>query len=341
MSHPHVIIDGIAVPIVSGGADEGDPAPDTGGDLSSAAAGMEARLEAGLADVQVDETGAEVGFDGDAPDAATTPADTPDDGTPEEMTYRDAQKLRQEQKEYRERWGPYEERFGRLDDDTRAVALELTPLLFEQDPAIAADIATLIQAYPSLVDADRQIVNDGIIGLLGRNDADAIHNLSLVGRLLRGEAPDDDTSEADDEYDDEPDGPAYVTEDVLEDRVQSVIRQQQLLAQEQAAVSEILAEVRDLGYDLDSEDVREQARVESLFALARRLGSIEEAHAALSGEGQSNVDEFVRGKQADASRPQPPGAAAPASEGRTLETLGDAEAGMNARLDAVLGPQRR
>ena len=341
MSHPHVIIDGIAVPLVRGGSDEG-------GDLDSAAAGMEARLEAGLADAQVADDGTVVGDElGSGAPAAPSPApETPaaeapgDDGG---MTYRDAQKLRAEQKEYRERWGPYEERFGALDDDTRQVALGLTPLLFEADPAIAADIATIIQAYPSLIDDDRQVIADGVLNLLGRNDADAIYNLRVVGQLLRGEPVGDDDGAGDEPDDDldEPTETSFVTEDQLEERFQSMMRQQALVAQEQAAVNEILAEVKDLGYDLDSEEPHEQARVESLFALARRLGSIEKAHEALSGLGQSNVDQFVQGKAADASRPQPPGAAAPASEGRALETLDDAEAGMNARLDAVLGPQRR
>jgi hypothetical protein len=337
MSHRTIIIDGIAVPVVTGGSDEGDygaadvaPAPTE--DLGAAASSMEARLNDGLADVELNS-------DGTVREGSSSSG--------EDMTYRDAQRLREEQREYRERWGSFEKAFSGVSDDARS-------RLLERAPDLGDDLAEIADVFAQLAPDDRDIIRQ-VVSQITTDPSAAAHNFAVIAATLRGDDYEDETAqgyaedqfapdEYDEEYDDyedEGEDPGYLTRQDLDEHLQSFMEHAAYQAEEDRQTDMILEEVRDLGYNLDAEDPVEQARNEALFALARRLGGdLQEAHLALSQIAERNVNEYVEGKAADASRPQPPGAGMAPSQERQLETTGDAEAAMRARLDAALGPSQ-
>lgn len=338
MTRDQVLIDGVLVPLVRGGdgsepADTGDaggadPGAGDVGSLSDAASSMEARLAEGLAGVQTDAEGNVVEPAG-AP--APPPAPAGDEG---DMTYRDAQALRAEQQQYRERWGGFEQAFSGVSDDARA-------RLLERAPDLGDDLAEIADAFATLAPDDRAIIAQ-VIGQIESSPEDAAHNLMAIAGMLRGDEPGAEGGEQVNVADDGEE-PEWVSREELDalinDRLTGFLTQHAIDQEEQRQVEGILTEVKDLGYDLESEDPIEQARGEALFALARRLGGdLTAAHEALSGVGQRSVDEFVNGKAADAGRPGLPGAGAPPSQERPLETMDDAEGAMRGRLDAMFGP---
>lgn len=328
MSHPHVIIDGIAVPIVSGGADEGD-APT--GDLAGAATSAMDRIDAAFAD-NPDYVDPELSEGAPETPSATAAPEGEGGDDDEGMTYAKAKELRAEQKAYRERWGAFEQAFQGLPDESVGFARQVMPLIARGN----ADAALVLGEYAGLHPDDRAIV-DQIADAAATNPQAAAAAFAEVAEQLRGAGAEDLEPEVDDDDFDEPDEPQYVTVEDLDERISTAAQRFAFEQREQAEVQSILAEVKDLGYDLESDDLHEQARVESLFALARRLGGdIGQAHEALSGMRQATVDEYVSGKAADAGRPQPPMAGAPASGERRLDTLEDAEAAMRARMAAHL-----
>lgn len=337
MSQDHIIIDGIELPVVRGGADEdgfdgGDVTPSEAppSDLGSAASSMEARLNDGLA-------GAELNPDGTVREGSSAPAG--DSGG--DMTYRDAQRLREEQREYRERWGSFEKAFSGVSDDARN-------RLLERAPDLGDDLAEIADVFAQLAPDDRDIIRQ-VVSQITTDPTTAAHNFSIIAATLRGDDAETEydnpypPEEGDLEYEDDEDyaEPEFLTREDLDSHLQSFLENAAYQAEEDRQTEMILTEVRDLGYDLDAEDPVEQARNEALFALARRLGGdLQEAHLALSQIAERNVHEYVDGKAADASRPQPPGAGMAPSQERPLETTGDAEAAMRARLDAALGPSQ-
>jgi len=338
MSHPYVIIDGIRVPIVSGGSDEGDggdaPAPDTGGDLAGAASSAMDRLDAAFGDstdVDTDLTGDGAGDPGGDEPVVTGLGD---DDQP--MSLKEARALRQEQKQYRERWGAFEKAFEGLPEQSAVLGRQVLPLVARGN----TDAAFVLGEYANL-HPDDQAVIDQIGEAVATNPQAAAIAFADVAAQLRGETDDpeadDDGPDDEYEYEDDEDGPQYLTPEDLDERLAGFMSTYAFQQAEQREVDSILAEVEKLGYDLTSDDVYEQARVESLFALARRLdGDIGKAHQAITGQRQAVVDEYVSGKAADVDRPLPPTAGAPSSGEKRLETLDDGEAAMRARLDAAL-----
>ena len=336
MSHPYVIIDGIRVPIVSGGSDEGDggdaPAPDTGGDLAGAASSAMDRLDAAFGDstdVDTDLTGDGAGDPGGDEPVVTGLGD---DDQP--MSLKEARALRQEQKQYRERWGAFEKAFEGLPEQSAVLGRQVLPLVARGN----TDAAFVLGEYANL-HPDDQAVIDQIGEAVATNPQAAAIAFADVAAQLRGDGADgaDEVDDLEYDEDDEDDGPQYLTPEDLDERLAGFMSTYAFQQAEQREVDSILAEVEQLGYDLTSDDVYEQARVESLFALARRLdGDIGKAHQAITGQRQAVVDEYVSGKAADVDRPLPPTAGAPSSGEKRLETLDDGEAAMRARLDAAL-----
>lgn len=310
---------------------------DTPGEVDDPAAAAMARLDAAF------------GPDGASP-VAEGPDDAPDPGGPaltstpagaeagtaasdEDMTYRDAQKLRKENQDYRERWSPFERAFGDLDEASQHQ-------LLAKAPGLGGDLALITDAFADLVPSDRQVIANVIKSIPYAPEA-AADALVAIAEELRKDPDALDDEPLGDELDEDLD-PRYLTADQFDRRLTSFMQAAQVDAEERARIDEIHRELKDLGYDLESTDKFAQARIESVLALARRLdGNVTAAHEALQeAYGQRTIDEFVEGKAADADRPLPPGAGAPDSGERTLETLGDSEGAMNARLDALFGPPR-
>lgn len=344
MSHPHVIIDGTRVPIVSGGDGEGDApdagAADTGGDLGGAATSMSDRLEAAFGaesdyvDPDLAEPGEATGGEPPAPAEATAA----DDDQP--MSLKEARALRAEQKAYREKWGGFEQAFSGMSEGGQALARAALPLVARGN----ADVAYVLGEYDGLHPDDQALIDGNLEGIAANPQAAALWFADVAGQL-RGNAPDgEDEPDAGDleragDDADLLDPSNFLTPEDFDARMQMFLQAYQAQQAEAVEVQGMLAQLGELGYDLESDDLHEQARVESLFALARRLdGDIGKAHEALTGQRQATVDEYVSGKVADADRPQPPTAGAPSSGERRLEgTLEEGEAGMRARLDATFG----
>lgn len=342
------LVDGVPVPIVSGGS--GPPAapesvvvpenvidvnPDVG-EVDDPAAAAAARLDAAFGPEGGPSAAAPADAGAGAPEAIPgtegAPAAGHDDGD-EPMSMREARKLREENADYRRQWQPFERAFGELDEADQHRILGRAPNL-------GADLALITDAFADLAPSDRQIIAN-VVASIPHAPEQAADALLAIAEELRKDpnAP----ADPDPGYDDDPDEPKYLTEAQFETRLRSFMDQARLDAEERTHVEGIQRELTELGYDLESDDLVMQARCEAVLALARRLdGDITKAHETLSeGITQKSVDEFVAEKAADADRPLPPGAGAPASGERQLETLDDSQGAMNSRLDAVFGPPRR
>lgn len=338
MSHPYVIIDGIRVPIVAGGSDEGD-APVADVDPAQAASD---RLEAAFADLPDDYVDPDLADDDEGtpsapeePEVEEPAGDEPAGDEDQPISLKEARKLRQEQKQYRERWGAYEQAYG-------SVTPESVNGLLQVAPNTAADLALMTASFGSLVPQDQAVVID-VLGRIESDPSTAARQIAVIGALLRGEDPQAAGAAVDDAIDDlddddlDDDGPGYLTPEDLDERLGQWFTQRQREMVEAAEDRALRAELEELGYDLDSEDLDEQVRLESLLATARRLGGdLTEAHRRLESVAQARIDKFVEERKADAGRPLPPSAGAPASGERELVTMDDAEASMRARLSGAL-----
>lgn len=303
--------------------DGGDVATDTGGDVDPAAA-MNERL-----------SGA---FDAEVADDAT---------------YRDVKGVRDDVAKARDAYKPYAEAFGGLDDAARAELLEVAPNL-------GGDLGVIGKAFAGLHPDDRKALA-GIIQGISTDPVAAAQQLQQAAAQIEqafGGGADDAGDEDDDEYDpaDELAELESYDDDEADDDPMAAPMTRADFAQmmEQAAYDQtvtnmeqtILTELRELGYDADSNDPVERARATALLELARTSDedlpvALRQAHEAIEGWEQQVIDQYASGKRADARRPQPPGGGAPASGERVLESLGDAREAMNARLDGVLGAGRR
>lgn len=320
-------------------------APDEGaGGGEPAAGGAEGAAPADTGGAPPGETLA----DGDANASARLDAAF-DAEVPDDLSYRDGAKLAADIAKARDTYKPFAEAFGSLDDDARAQLLEVAPnlgadlavigqsfaLLHPDDRAALASIIQGISVDPATAADDLVRAADAIRAAVDPDAAAAaekgdIEDLDAAGDL--GEFEDEDQ-----EYDlNDPNAPMTMG------RFNAMMEAAAAEQAEQQMVNEVVNELRELGYDPESEDQREQVRTEAVLAMARRLdGNLAEAHAALQAWEQGNVDQYVNGRRADAQRPLPPGAGAPPTQERVLETLDDAASAMDARLDAEYGPQRR
>lgn len=220
------------------------------------------------------------------------------------LTYRDGKKLEQELKADRERWRPFSDTFGSMNENDAAVILR-TVQKMQTDPAgAAADFATIAQ----------------VLGWTPEQTAAVTE------------------AAADSVGDDDEDRPLTVAE------YRAMEAERSRAAETEREVGRMRAEIAELGYDLDAaEGSAQQARTAALISLATSLdGDIAKAHQQMQLIEQQANDQYIAGKRADAARPGTVGnqGTGPSSE-RRVETTADAEAAMNARLDAAFGPERR
>ena len=232
--------------------------------------------------------------------------DDDDDGDDaDDMPYRDAKKLRAELKADRERWRPYEETFGGLNEQD-AAALRHAATLLQTDPKAAA---ALFAKFAEVLTPAEQAAVDQAVADAGGDDDRPLTAAEVDARLDARLAA---------------------------ERSETEIERHKIA---------MLAEIRELGYDPDSEDEDEQLRFQQLVAVAGTLdGDIAGAHERLERQVQKAIDSYLDGKRADARRPTSGAAQGTGpSEQRVLESMADAEAAANARLDAAFGvqPSRR
>lgn len=264
-------------------------------------------------DATMDAIAAGYGEGGSTPVAPEPPTPEPEPVEPlagldpsrvqDDMPYRDAKALRDEIVRARERYQPYAEVFDTLPGDDRDTLLEVARILNSGD---RDEVARFLAESAKHVGGDGWTFPDGTDAPEGAPGAT-------------------------------PPEPAYLTEDVLEQKL-AERDQKQAVADAQR---EMLNEIRGLGYDPDSTDPIQRARFASLVELVRMDpdGSIENAHKALGSWEQQIRDEYVRGKTADAGRPALIDGGATPVESARMDTLDDAEAAMRARLDQSFGPR--
>lgn len=240
--------------------------------------------------------------------------DLDDDRDYDNISYRDGKKLEAELKADREKWRPYRETFETM-HPTDADAIMQTVALMRSDPAAAAE---QFRRFAEILGGGVQVSPPG---------TDAAQSPTSGVTAPAAEAPDA-----------EPDRPLTRAElDAEFDRREHDRAQAQ-------ATEQITAEIRALGYDPDaSVDTDEYLEFAQFLAVAQALdGDLNAAHERMGQLGQKRVDRYVEAKRADARRPAAAGAqgTGPSTE-RVLETIADAEASMNARLDSAFGPPRR
>lgn len=280
----------------------------------------------------------------DAPAAPSAPAAPPAAAPPGiedgDLLYRDAKALREDITRTRERFRPLEEAFGGWDDDARAQILAAAP-------ALGSELAEYGQVLAAMHPDDRAEMLD-LLGQLRTEggDIDAVADrFAEISEGLRTRtsvtAPPEPARAGNGQFEagagDGDDVP------ITRGEMRQMMADQEQSRADEAAVGEIMAEVRALGYDPDSSEPIERARFTGLLEVARMDpdGSIQNAHQAMLGWEQKIRDDYASGKSADADRPLPTsGAGNSPTQERVLESLDDADAAMNARLDAALGPRR-
>jgi hypothetical protein len=102
-------------------------------------------------------------------------------------------------------------------------------------------------------------------------------------------------------------------------------------------------EAKALGYDPGSNDKAERARYGLLIDMARDAtdGDLAAAHELVEGMFQARIAAYVAAKRDDSRRPSAPTAGGSPSTQREITTLPDADAAVEAYLDAQLGPDPR
>lgn len=253
------------------------------------------------------------------------------------MSYRDGQKLAQDIAKTRDRYKPFSDAFGDLDDDQRAAVLDAAPNL-------GADLATLAGSASQLHPDDRRFFADAMALMATDPDRAAAmleYGVQQIREALGGGEPAPGASPAP-----APDGaPADGDDDrpVTMKELRELENQRQRDAERQELERTMLADARKLGYDPEATEGPAAADSNAYFFFLSRTGDSEKAHQQVEAWKQAQIDAFVAGKSADAGRPAPPADAggAPAPKGAPMETLDDADAAMRSRLDGVLGPDPR
>lgn len=269
-----------------------------------------------------------------APPAEGSVLDRDPESIPDDIPYRDASALRSDLARARDRYRPFEQAFAGIDPSS----LQQLGDTFERLGAYGPQV---LNGLAQMADGDRDYMAAAIEALSSGTPearADVAARFFEAAEFLNGGTM--DPGDIPDPLDPTPavdpmDRPMTLRE------LEAWNAEQTQARLEADAVAEITREIRDLGYNPDSNDPVEAGRVAQLLEIARRDpdGSIQEAHKAVQAERQRIIDEYVSGKTADAGRaPAPDGGAQPAPE-RPVETMDDAEAAMRARLEATLGPR--
>lgn len=323
-----------------GGAPPADP-------QQAATARIEAAVAAGMAD---DDPGAPV-VPGSEPPLGT-PAPPPDPAAPvagadddlegidfSNLNYRDGKRIESELKKQRERFKPFADAFGGLDDDKRSAAVEALS-------GLGAEAGDLLPFVASMNANDRQALFAAYSAFLKspaegyeafRRITDAAAAAAGIDPAAQAPAVAPVTPAGTPPPDDDPDRP--ITRRELEEREQARTEQAARETAEHAAQDQMLAQMRDLGYDHGSSDPEKKAEADELIWLAayRTEGDVKKADALLKARNQRVIDGYVNGKKADASRPGAPETGATPS-GQVPPEQVDPDAAMRARLDTHLGP---
>lgn len=258
--------------------------------------------------------------DGDAPPAADTefPATPLPDDISDDIPYRDAKKLRDDLARYKERYKPYEEHLGALDEQARQALLQDAPALAETLYALDPNDRQALLAFADVVKGGdpRQIAE--VLDAWNQG-------FEQYRKPAQPEQPAVDLGEAD-----------LVTRADLE-RYMAEQEEQRAIA---AAQDEILREVRELGYDPEATDPIERVRSTTLIQLASELdGDIARAHQLIEAAEQQRIDSYLAAKTKDASRTAAAPVGASPSTARAAEELSSderSEAAMQ-MLDNLLG----
>lgn len=263
------------------------------------------------------------------------------------VTYRDGKKLESELVKARDTFKPLNDALSGLDDHSRTALLAALPSL-GPDLAMFGSVAS--QLHPD----DRAYFQDAM-RLFATDPGAAATELARGADILRrqftqpatqpaplppGQQPMPEWAQGDPEGLGGEGGDQPITRAEF-DRMMQERDYATQVAQEESA---IVTEAHDLGYDLDSDDPIVSARATTLINLAGRpeiAGDLSKAHVLMQQMDQAAIDDFVKGKAADAERPAAPVLGAPPAEMRELATTEDAHAAMLNRLNATLGPDPR
>lgn len=265
----------------------------------------------------------------------------PKEGEP--VPFDEHKKLRDENASYRKKWAPFEKAFGELGDGAR--------LILDADPEAAADIAYLARQAGTMHPDDKRWLQS-VTALAETDPAEASRMMVAAAKAYREGVPADDDkakgkkAEADGEDDDEDDDePVTRAELKAWEKSQSDAREnernERVIAQQTERIHD---EMKTLGYDLDSKDEIERARASTLIELARQdpEGSLQNAHEKLETWEQSIIDKAMGKKRKEAARTTSPGGGSSPSGEKALESMEDAAAAMDARLEgAGIAPRRR
>lgn len=346
---------GAPLPLIAGGATN-EPPPNARtepGTVEEATAAAAARLENEYGNQRVDNLdGTPAAPPGAPPAPGQSPVDIFDDAALDNLnfdglSYRDGMALRNDIRSARDRFKPFNDAFGSMDDGARQ-------LLLDSAPTLGADLATLSATAARLAPEDRQWFAQAM-QVLAQDPARGAELLAqgadAVRQSLGQGAPPPAPPQA--PPTDPWGNPTPPVDPDQQPMTRAEFQQWQQQRDERAQVErlegEILTEVRGLGYDPDAAvGTKQYDDYSFLLALAGRpdvQGDLAKADAIVKGRDQAVIDAYVSGKSVDAGRPAVPAipGGAPVSEERELATFDDARSAMDSRLDAVLGPkpQRR
>lgn len=276
------------------------------------------------------------------------------------LAYRDGVKLRNDLVRARDTYKPFRDAFGTMTDESRQQLLDAAPYLGD-------DLGLVIDATAQLHPQDRAYFVNAM-QLLATNPEEGAKALQAGAEQIRAAqaagglpvntpapAPAPQPAPVDPNMPEWAQLPGQAPQPAVDPLDQPMTRRQ--YQEEQAAresadevnrlQTQILAEATELGYDPNAQvGTPEYDQFNFLLSVAGQpdVGyDLGKAHERVQGIKQAAIDEFVQAKSADAARP---GAApiiegAPPAEVRTLESLGDAHAAMQARMTATLGPDPR
>lgn len=269
------------------------------------------------------------------------------------MPYRDGKKLEREIATARDRFRPFNDAFGSMDDDQRQQLLQAAPTL-------GPDLATLSAASAKLHPDDRAFFADAM-AMMETDPQRAAALLQHGAEQLRAAysapgvppaAPPGQPLGQSGEMPDWAAPPAGETEPAVDPldapmtmrQWQEAQRQQDFAREVHDNEQQIIEEARALGYDAASNDPVAKARFGTLINLAGQPevgGDLTKAHELMEQARQADIDAFVQGKTADAANPTAPVTGAPPAQPRVLETAEDGHQAMTNRLEAALGPDPR
>lgn len=281
-----------------------------------------------------------------APPAAEG-APAPEAGDPEfpevdfdNLTYRDGKRLREQLTAQKDRYKPFEQAFGGLEDADRQAAVEaLSGLGAEAAPLLGLVAGMPTQDRNMLLGAYQEFLADPAKGAESfRAIYEAAARSAGIDPAAAPVAPEPaPVAPPPAAGDDDLDRPITMRE--LQAQQEAARAEAQIEQAQQESQREMLAKVRDLGYDPDSTDPDTRAGADEVIWLAayRTAGDIDKAHAIVETRRQSIIDGYVNGKRANAQRPAAPETGT-ATSSATPPGKQDPLAASRARLDAELGP---